>query len=68
MMNWISVKDKLPEDNETVLLFGKGGRYITGCSLNGVFVCLDYINDSLEYAEEITHWMPLKSPFPETEY
>lgn len=59
MPEWISVKDRLPEEPGEVLvvLYGKvgiawyhgGEQFETGSGL----IC---------YVEEVTHWMPLPKP------
>lgn len=69
-MNWISVKDRLPElteqfedDNmcfyysEKVLIFHKGGRIDVG------YLCeAGWANDCFDEIKGITHWMPLPEP------
>jgi len=59
-MEWISVKEKLPEDNERVLIFEN--RY------NNQYTALYYkernwfiVKDYMP-AEDVSHWMPLPKP------
>jgi len=64
MTEWISVKDKLPEEDEMMILFysTEGGV----CSGNyeveeEVYYSLDYIGGA-GYRKSVTHWMPLPEP------
>jgi hypothetical protein len=56
---WIRVKDRLPEENKYVILFGKGDRQFTSLFNSGVFLAYNPFNDIVEECEEVTHWMPL---------
>lgn len=56
---WISVKERMPEDWDDVLI------------TNGEFVCRGYCNNAVWFAssdggefdpEEITHWQPMPEP------
>ena len=50
---WISVTDRLPEDEEYVLIFTAGGSVLLGFYDSDGW-------DTLEgYLREVTHWMPL---------
>lgn len=72
-MNWISVKDKLAEINEKVLILVDGSRVIgeyTGDEWIEDF-CIDPLNQrffdnflslSKYINENTTHWMPLPLP------
>lgn len=69
MMNeWISVKDRLPEDGELVLVIADGEYENT--KLVGAYQLADYsegegfILSEFPFAENITvsHWMPLPEP------
>ncbi len=57
-MEWISVKDRLPEIGEPVIIYY--GRFVAEAMRNdnGVFV----VSCSDEEAEDVTHWMPLPEP------
>lgn len=67
MSEWISVKDRLPEDRVPVLTYGRKGsigiEFVTDCSRTGHGIyfyarCGDY---------KPTHWMPLPEPPKEGE-
>lgn len=58
MMNWISVKDRLPEKNQNVLVYQKGGVH------GGNEIDIEYLQGDGFWADqgimsEISHWMPL---------
>lgn len=58
---WISVKDRLPETSESVLVTGAGGMAIAFiCLLSKRFTQVNTWNDSIH--ESITHWMLLPEP------
>ena len=60
-MNWISIKDKLPEPFELVLVFGHG--YYDILQLNQKKFSFTLIGLDNGVNIPITHWMPLpKSP------
>jgi hypothetical protein len=59
---WISVGDRLPDEGQYVLLYGKGNRQITSMFQKGKFLCYDLWHEGFEEAEEITHWKPLPNP------
>ena len=73
-MEWINVKDKLPEENETVWIHGDGWTSLGGLVYNeGWLWAVAYDAPSLEngkiqcelYADDeynVTHWMPLPEP------
>ena len=43
---WISVEDRLPEENENIIIMCKHGAIFNGTYCNGVWFCMDgYIND-----------------------
>jgi hypothetical protein len=55
---WVSVKDKLPEQYTDVIVFIKGDT-----------IAVDYVDENGDfyyYGEYVTHWMPLSKP-PESE-
>lgn len=58
MAEWISVKDKMPEDGKEVLFYGDG-NFMTG------FYDVDNecwavtASDMIAYPEDVTHWMEL---------
>lgn len=59
-MNWISVKDKLPSEDEWILVGTTQYKMVTPA------VCMDgkFFNPDLNYFEiqDITHWMPFPPP------
>lgn len=67
MSEWVSVKDGLPPDHTTYLVFireNSGITYIGTSSLNptktGFYVAYD--DEGNAPVEEVTHWMPLPEP------
>jgi hypothetical protein len=70
MNNWISVKDRLPEEKEAVLVTD-GTDMSVGCLYHKQFepenVIPTYDMSCVEFdLGNITHWMPLPEP-PEVE-
>ena len=66
-MEWMSVKDRLPEERVDVLVYGN----ITNTSNRVCRVGMGWLNNSNVFIEErpedispldITHWMPLPNP------
>lgn len=60
-MEWISVSDRLPEDDREVLVWGCGFMAIGWCNngKDGRYWCA---ND-FDYKDgEVTHWRPLPEP------
>jgi Protein of unknown function (DUF551) len=63
---WISVKDRLPKDDEVVLVYldEKDTYYDTRCTTakyDGIRWVTDHFCES-SYIENVTHWMPLPLP------
>lgn len=61
MSEWISVKDRLPEDHVAVLVFDSVCRNIYKAWMShdlGEWFSEEYLPDFLN----ITHWMPLPNP------
>jgi hypothetical protein len=61
-MKWISVKDRLPEDSQEVIIYSEGGKVEAG-----VYYCkefgFDYYDVSIrDIIVNVTHWMPLPEP------
>lgn len=66
MSEWISVKDRLPEDHVAVLVFDSVCRNIYKAWMShdlGEWFSEEYLPDFLN----ITHWMPLPEPPEDTE-
>jgi hypothetical protein len=57
MMEWISVKDRLPEKNTTVIVCSISDGHIQIKDFKG-----DEKNWITNYLEKVTHWMPLPEP------
>lgn len=59
---WISVKDRMPEQEQSVLCYAKGGRCFTA-RFRGkkTFLCFDY-NDFVGAAEDVEFWRELPTP------
>lgn len=55
-MEWISVKDRLP-DGELVLINVHQRDYLIAEYTNGA-----WWNDSIGFVHGVTHWMPLPEP------
>lgn len=55
---WISVEDKLPENNEYVLVHSKSELITTVHYSEGKWLCIDGWNKLIE----ITHWMKINPP------
>lgn len=59
MMEWISVKDKLPEKQTRVLLFDNCGFGILTGRIGSAGW---YLEGDLDKYANVTHWMPLPEP------
>ncbi len=59
-MEWISVDDDLPKENEWVYLGSALFQTVTW----GIFMEGSFVNPDIEYAKikGVTHWMPLPKP------
>lgn len=53
---WISVKDRLPEEERHVLVWVKDGYSLIDWTFNGQWQVNPYMRN------DITHWMPLPEP------
>lgn len=69
---WISVKERLPEENENIIIMCEHGAIFNGTYCNGVWFCMDgYIHDtykgnpiyssmsSIPSSWEPIAWMPI---------
>ena len=67
-MEWISVKDRLPPDEEDVMFWRNPGGFSVGCYFPEIEQWqdgLDVDNDAVAEmvgAHFVTHWMPLPPP------
>lgn len=59
--NWISVKDKLPEVNENVMIYSRGGGVAEGARKPCGWVQFRWSAQLTD--ADVTHWMPL-TPAP----
>lgn len=63
-MKWISVKDKLPEENEWIIVGSSVWEYTD----MGIYLVNGnedrFVNPDLDYFifKEVTHWMPMPLP------
>ena len=69
---WVSVKDRLPEENKDVLVFTELGKMAVAFYEGGIYWYL-YIGDNGEggyelNGEKITHWVQLPKPPEGFEY
>lgn len=71
---WISVNERLPEENENIIIMCEHGAIFNGTYCNGVWFCMDgYIHDiyksnpiyssmsSIPSLWELVAWMPIPS-------
>lgn len=66
--NWISVKDRLPEDDKDVLVYNSRSKEIIMASYNSDYDEWDNLYNYYDYlpVDEITYWQPLPE-LPEVE-
>jgi hypothetical protein len=65
VQEWISVKDRLPEDNERVLVYHDDGVIRFGINKDGfadVVSSLYLKHNHKTCFAKVTHWMPLPEP------
>jgi hypothetical protein len=60
-MEWISVKDRLPEDGKDYLVTD-GDACMVAVYKNGIKKWDFFVYDHCWYSEDVTHWMPLPPP------
>lgn len=62
--SWISVKDRMPEDNATYLVYGRNGYGIVFAVYygDGEWLTCDDLTNITRF---VTHWMPLPEPLKE---
>ena len=61
-MRWIPVGERLPDDNDDVLVWRVEGYHEIGCHSSGLWWGGTFMDEAIY----ITHWMPLPEP-PEVE-
>ncbi len=64
-MSWISVDDKKPDENQSVIIFVDGYFVVCGRYVNGYFVDIVKDNDGSFFetvSRDVTHWQPLPQP------
>lgn len=62
-MKWISVKDRLPEEGDTVLVFNTSGGEDCLVTIAIKWPNEEWFLTEIETtSEEVTHWMPLPEP------
>jgi len=61
-MKWISVKDRLPENEDVVLIYAGDEYQDVAMFSNSDFYEFDWEHDGWEHESEVTHWMPLPVP------
>ena len=63
---WISVEERLPEDNERVLAVNVDGYMMTGyilCVFDDRYsMTVYYCENGYDALDNVTHWMPLPMP------
>lgn len=72
ILNWISVKDKLPKANGMYIVYVQGGNSATGWIwYDIVVVAAEYVfgewtwhenGNEYDITDIVTHWMPLPEP------
>lgn len=62
-MNWINVKDRLPENTDNVLAFSSKAHNVN-CSVEVAFLDEDkqWKGAPTYFTDGITHWQPLPDP------
>ncbi len=60
MSNWISVKDRVPEDGQEVDVWQKG--IFNWRETNVIYEKYDGFYHNNEKLNDVTHWMPLPAP------
>lgn len=61
-IKWIDCKDRLPDEGQFILLYGKGGRQFTAIYEKEEFLAYNPFNEWLDECEEVTHWQCLPTP------
>lgn len=61
-MNWISVKDRLPEKKDDIFLgFRKSYYWYEICIVRDKKICIFDLHEEKPF-KRMTHWMPLPEP------
>lgn len=62
-MEWISVKDRLPEGDDTVVVYsGMGYGLAKYASFTGNWHIRPFFDECYQSKDCVTHWMPLPGP------
>jgi hypothetical protein len=63
MSEWISVKDRLPENEvDAILAILLNGNYYVMIGRRSGYVWDIYTLDGIQWVNSVTHWMPLPEP------
>jgi hypothetical protein len=57
---WISLSERLPKNEDDVLVIDRNGKISTASFVGGIW--FDYNNEFHEESDSITHWQPLPEP------
>lgn len=66
--DWISIFDKLPDEQQKVIVYTKGGKILTsifikfGGYTRSRFHFYDLSSEELAPTEMVSHWMPQPEP------
>lgn len=61
-MEWISVRDRLPDEGENVLCYYVDDRWGWGMRVDHRVKGSIHFFHGISYAQDVTYWMPLPKP------